>query len=95
LKVAPAEVEAVLQACPGVADVAVIGIKDDRCGEVPKAFIVPKDAKAPPALKDIQEYAKLHLSTFKIPEAMEIVSTIPKSASGKILRRSLRATAGA
>jgi len=90
LQVPPAEVEDVLQGHPAVADVAVIGVPDERAGELPKAFVVPKDAANPPSLEDILEYIRDRLAPYKAPAYIEIVEAIPKSASGKILRQKLR-----
>jgi 4-coumarate--CoA ligase len=87
-QVAPAEVEACLQAHSKVADVAVIGRKDDEAGEVPVAYVVPKDMT--PTLDELQAHVAAHLATYKQIRAVEVVDAIPKSASGKILRRVLR-----
>mmetsp|Transcript_29437 Transcript_29437/g.73998 ORF Transcript_29437/g.73998 Transcript_29437/m.73998 type:complete len:542 (-) Transcript_29437:178-1803(-) len=89
-QVAPAEVEASIQAHPGVADVAVIGASDTRAGEVVKAFVVAKDPAQPPTLADLQEHVLKSLAPYKAPVEMELVTEIPKSASGKILRRVLK-----
>lgn len=86
-QVAPAEVEAVLQSCPGVMDAAVIGVPDDAAGEVPVAFVVPQgEVRA----EDIAAYLRGHLASYKLPARIEFIEAIPKSASGKILRRLLR-----
>lgn len=88
-QVAPAELEAVLINHPGVADVAVIGVADEEAGEVPKAFIVraPGTEVTTEALKAliIEKLAK-----YKQLEQVAFIDAIPKSASGKILRRELR-----
>jgi acyl-CoA synthetase (AMP-forming)/AMP-acid ligase II len=86
-QVAPAEVEAVLQAYPGVLDAAVIGVPDDEAGEVPMAFVVVADGVEVAA---IAAYLRGQLSHYKQPKVIEIIDTVPKSASGKILRRVLR-----
>lgn len=89
-QVAPAELEALLITHPGVADVAVIGVPDEEAGEVPKAFIV----RAPNAdvdLEALQAFVLEHLSSYKQVREVAFVEAIPKSASGKILRRELRA----
>ncbi|MCU0898948.1 MAG: AMP-binding protein [Cypionkella sp.] len=86
-QVAPAEIEAVLQTCPGVLDAAVIGVPDDEAGEVPVAFVVPKgEVRA----EDISAYLRGHLATYKLPARIEFIEAVPKSASGKILRRVLK-----
>ncbi|MDU9002238.1 AMP-binding protein [Sedimentitalea todarodis] len=88
-QVAPAELEAELLTHPDIADVAVIGVADDEAGEVPMAFVVPA-ANAELTLDAVQDYLEGRLSHYKQVRRMEIVSEIPKSASGKILRRVLR-----
>ena len=88
-QVAPAEVEAVLLTHPAVADAAVIGIPDEEAGEVPKAFIVLKQDHQASA-EEIVSHVEAHLAHFKRPGEVEFVEEIPKSLSGKILRRVLR-----
>ena len=88
-QVAPAEVEAELLVLPGIADAAVIGVPDDEAGEVPMAFVV----LAAGAVQDtvaIQAGLRKRLASYKVPPRIEFVEAIPKSASGKILRRVLR-----
>ncbi len=88
-QVPPAELEALLLTHPAVADVAVIGVADDEAGELPKAFIVLKpDASA--TADELQEFVKGHVATYKQIRIVEFTDEIPKSASGKILRRMLR-----
>lgn len=94
-QVAPAELEAIIVTHPNVADVAVIGIPDDEAGELPKAFVVLKSASsdAPEtqtSADDIREFLKPHVATYKQIHEVEFIDSIPKSASGKILRRFLR-----
>jgi len=88
-QVPPAELEALLTTHPAVADAAVIGIPDDEAGELAKAFIVLKpDTEA--SADDIQEFVKGHVASYKQIRLVEFIEEIPKSASGKILRRFLR-----
>jgi len=89
-QVPPAELEALVVTHPAVADVAVIGIPDEEAGEIPKAFVVATEGQTP-TLESIQELVAEHLVSYKQVRALEIVESIPKSASGKILRRELRA----
>jgi acyl-CoA synthetase (AMP-forming)/AMP-acid ligase II len=89
-QVAPAELEALLVAHPAVADVAVVGIADEEAGEVPKAFVVPA-AGAKPALAELQAFLDGHVAHYKQIHGLALVEAIPKSPSGKILRRVLRA----
>jgi long-chain acyl-CoA synthetase len=86
--IAPAEIEALLFEHPGVADVAVIGRPDPEAGEVPKAFVVRKD----PALtvEALVEWARGRLAGYKTLHEVQFVDAIPKTASGKILRRVLK-----
>lgn len=83
----PAEVEAVLMAHPDVADVAVIGVEDDKWGEVPKAFVVSNN---PPSGDQLSAFAREKLAGFKVPKHYQFIDALPRNASGKILKRSLR-----
>ncbi|MCA9968052.1 MAG: hypothetical protein KC423_27590, partial [Anaerolineales bacterium] len=85
-QVAPAELEALLLGHPAIADVAVIPSPDDEAGEVPKAFIV---AKQEIDAEEIQEWVAAQVSPHKKIRRVEFVTEIPKSISGKILRRVL------
>ena len=89
-QVPPAELEALLVTHPGIVDAAVIGIADDEAGELPKAFIVPADPAKVPSLDDIQSFMSDHVASYKLIRLTEVLEAIPKSASGKILRRELR-----
>jgi 4-coumarate--CoA ligase len=88
-QVPPAELEALLLGNPAVADAAVIGIPDEEAGEVPKAFVVLKPG-AELTADDVHEFVDVHVAHYKRLREIEFVSEIPKSASGKILRRLLR-----
>jgi len=89
-QVPPAELEAVLVTHPAVADAAVIGVADLEAGELPKAFIALSPSAATPSLQDLQAHVAKHLASYKQIRALEVLDAIPKSASGKILRRELR-----
>lgn len=88
-QVPPAELEALIISHPKVADVAVIGVPDDEAGEIPKAFIVEMPDQTV-TLDEIQTLVGEHLVSYKQIRSLEILDAIPKSASGKILRRELR-----
>ncbi|MYE75066.1 MAG: 4-coumarate--CoA ligase family protein, partial [Acidimicrobiaceae bacterium] len=89
-QVPPAELEAVLITHPSVADAAVIGIPDEEAGELPKAFVTLAPGAEAPTLADLQSHVAEHLATYKQVRALAVLEAIPKSASGKILRRELR-----
>ncbi|MEM1231018.1 MAG: AMP-binding protein [Pseudomonadota bacterium] len=88
-QVAPAELEALLITHPKVADVAVIGIPDDEAGELPKAFVTAAPGEMV-SLEEIQALVSEHLVSYKQIRELEVIDAIPKSASGKILRKDLR-----
>jgi acyl-CoA synthetase (AMP-forming)/AMP-acid ligase II len=81
----PAEVEQTLLRADGVQDVAVIGVPDERMGEVGKAFVVGETSEGA-----LLEFAKSRLANFKIPRSVEFVETLPRNLSGKVLKNELR-----
>ena len=87
-QVAPAELEATLIAMEGVSDAAVIGLPDDDAGELPIAFVIRSEGGPDEAA--IQAHFAENLATYKQLHQIRFVDEIPKSASGKILRRFLR-----
>lgn len=89
-QVPPAELEALLIEHPDIADAAVIGVKDEEAGELPKAFVVRSPGQAITD-EQIKAYVAEHVATYKQVRLVEFIDAIPKSASGKILRRELRA----
>ncbi len=86
MQVAPAEIEAVLLSHPAVADAAVVPSPDEEAGEVPKAFLVLKGEATP---EEIQAWVAERVAPHKRLRRVEIIGQIPKSLSGKILRRVL------
>jgi acyl-CoA synthetase (AMP-forming)/AMP-acid ligase II len=85
-QVAPAELESLLLKHPRIADVAVIPVPDEDSGEVPKAIVVKKDALTE---QEVMEYLLPHVAHYKRVRHVAFVDAIPKSPSGKILRRVL------
>ena len=85
-QVAPAELEDLLLSHPSVADVAVIPVPDEEAGEVPKAFVVQAGDVDPETLMD---FVAARVAPYKKVRVVEFLDEIPKSASGKILRRFL------
>ncbi len=88
-QIAPAELEALLLSHPAVIDAAVIGVRDDEGEEVPKAFVVAA-ANAEVSAEDVMAFVSAHVAPYKKVRRVEFVDSIPKSSSGKILRRQLR-----
>ncbi len=83
----PAELEAILITHPAVADCAVIGVPDEEAGELPKAFVVCSGEVED---DEILEFVAAKVSPQKKIRLLERIEAIPKSASGKILRRQLK-----
>ena len=89
--VAPTEIEQVLLGHPAVAETAVVGVPDERWGEIGVAFVVARDGVATDDVA-LTDWCRTQLAPFKVPKAIEFVSSIPRSASAKVLRRELAAT---
>ena len=90
----PAEVETALIDHPGIADVVVIGLRDEEWGRRVHAVIEPRDPAAPPTLDDVVAFAKSRLAAYKVPKTIEIVEAIPRSAATKVNRGALVAQRG-
>ncbi len=90
----PAEVEAALIEHPAIADVVVIGLRDERWGRRVHAVIEPADPAAPPAPEEVVAYAKGRLAPYKVPKTIETVDALPRSAATKINRGALVAARG-
>ncbi|XP_076765643.1 luciferin 4-monooxygenase [Xylocopa sonorina] len=89
-QVPPAEMEAVLLMCPEVKDAAVIGLPDEAAGELPTAFIVKQEGSNI-TTEELHKFVNERVSSYKrLRGGIKFVETIPKTASGKILRRVLR-----
>jgi acyl-CoA synthetase (AMP-forming)/AMP-acid ligase II len=89
-QVAPAELEALLLSSPDVADVAVIGVRDEDGEEVPKAYVVVQEGRELDE-QGVKDYVAARVAPHKKVRRVEFVGAIPKSSSGKILRKDLRA----
>ena len=85
----PVEVEAVLAAHPGVAEIAVVPRPDDVMGEIGVAFVVARDAAAPPTLDDLRTFGATELAHHKLPEQLIVIDALPLTPAEKIDRRAL------
>jgi HIP---CoA ligase len=90
----PAEVEQLIARHPAVSEAAVIGVPDDRLGEVCRAYVIPRPGtEIDPA--EIIEFCRERLANFKVPRSVAIVAELPRNAGGKVLKYVLRAEAAA
>jgi len=85
----PAEVESVLYTHPAVADIAVIGLPDERWGEAVTAVAVLHEG-AGLTLEELREFAADSLARYKLPSRLEIVDILPRNPAGKVLKFDLR-----
>ncbi|MEP3454889.1 AMP-binding protein [Tateyamaria sp.] len=86
--VAPNEIEDVISTLPGVVQVGVIGIEDEKTGETPVAFVVASDENL--TADDITAACRAQLTNYKVPKQIRFVDDVPVTLSGKVLRRQLR-----
>jgi fatty-acyl-CoA synthase/long-chain acyl-CoA synthetase len=91
MNVSPAEIEAALEHHPGVFDVAVFAIPSEEWGESVHAAIVKDPAWPNLTEDDVIQFAREHLAGYKIPRSVSFMSELPRTGSGKLLKRELRA----
>jgi long-chain acyl-CoA synthetase len=84
----PAEVENVLAAHPDVADVAVVGVPDERWGEIVTAVVVSRGSSV--SLEELQQFSRERLAGFKVPRRLYLVANLPRNAAGKVQKHVLR-----
>jgi len=88
MKFFPQEVESVLAQHPSVKEAAVFGVPHDRTGEAARARVVLEPgADAEAAERELRQHCAAHLATYKVPEKIEFVNALPRTASGKVLHR--------
>ena len=85
----PAEIERILDAHPAVAEASVIGVSDERLGEVGMAFIIPSHGASPTAA-EMTSWARERLANYKVPRHWRFVADLPRNASGKVRKFLLR-----
>ncbi len=90
INIYPREIEEVIDSFPGVGVSAVIGVPDEKSGEVPVAYIEPDEEQGPPDLTRLKAHLREHLANYKIPKAFHLVDELPKNATGKVLKRALK-----
>jgi len=88
----PAEIEGILLRYPTVSQAAVIGVPDDRLGEVGMAFVVPRAGTSVDPV-DLMAWARDQMANYKVPRSIEVVDALPLNASGKVLKTELRSRA--
>jgi HIP---CoA ligase len=88
----PAEIEGTMLRHPAVAQAAVVGVSDDRMGEVGMAFIVPRPGASIDA-DELIAWCRREMANYKVPRRVEVVGSLPLNASGKVLKHELRAKA--
>jgi acyl-CoA synthetase (AMP-forming)/AMP-acid ligase II len=84
----PAEVEQALARLPGVVESAVVGVPDERLGEVGKVFVVRRGPEL--STEDVLAHCKTLLANYKMPRQVEFIDQLPRNASGKVLKIQLR-----
>ncbi|PYR84971.1 MAG: long-chain fatty acid--CoA ligase [Acidobacteria bacterium] len=88
----PREIEEILAQHPKVKEVAVIGVKDEIRGEVPKAFVIVRDGMSVEE-KELRSFCRSNLANYKVPKYIELVADLPRTPTGKVLKRMLSAAA--
>jgi acyl-CoA synthetase (AMP-forming)/AMP-acid ligase II len=86
----PAEIEGFLLEHPAVAQAAVIGVPDERMGQVGKAFIVTKDGGPSISGDDLIDWSRRRMAGFKVPRSVEFLDKLPLNATGKVMKDRLR-----
>jgi len=89
INIYPKEIEDVIDSFPGVGASAVIGVPDEKNGEVPVAYIEPEEGMMRDLAK-LKAHLREHLANFKIPRKLHFIEELPKNATGKVLKRVLR-----
>jgi fatty-acyl-CoA synthase len=86
----PTEVEEFLRSHPGLLDVQVIGVPDDRYGEEVMAWVIPRDGTEPPTAEALRDFCAGRLATYKIPRYVKVVDAFPLTVTGKVRKTEMR-----
>jgi fatty-acyl-CoA synthase len=86
----PTEVEQVLYRHPKISELAVIGVPDEKWGEVPMAVVVLRDTADSLTIEEVQEFCSDKLARYKTPKHLKVIDQLPRNATGKILKRMLK-----
>ncbi|MFF4217490.1 AMP-binding protein [Streptomyces nondiastaticus] len=90
----PAEVEQLLARHPGIAEAAVVGVPDQRLGEVGRAYVVRRGGGPAPSADELIAWARREMAAYKVPREVEFVPGLPRNASGKVVKGGLRPPGG-
>ncbi|MGV0646274.1 FadD3 family acyl-CoA ligase [Mycolicibacterium sp. XJ2546] len=90
----PAEIEGFLLEHPGVVQAAVIGVPDERLGQVGKAFVVRKDGTGAVSAEDLIAWSRERMAGFKVPRYVEFLDELPMNATGKVMKDRLQDNSG-
>jgi long-chain acyl-CoA synthetase len=90
INIYPREIEEIVDVFEGVASSAVIGIVDEKSGEVPVVYVELEENVALLDEAGLKKYMREHLANYKIPKQIHVVSALPKNATGKVLKRVLK-----
>lgn len=85
----PREIEEALVQHPAIREAAVIGVPDEVRGEVPKAYVIPVEGSAPDE-RELRKFCREHIAAYKVPKTFVIVEDLPRTPSGKVLKRELK-----
>ena len=89
MNVYPAEIEAVLDQHPGIYEVAVFGIPSEQWGEIVHATVV-RSPGVPLTAEEVTDFAREQLASYKVPRSVDFTDELPRTGSGKVLKRQLR-----
>jgi long-chain acyl-CoA synthetase len=90
INIYPREIEEVIDRFEGVKASAVVGIPDEKSGEIPVAYIELEEENGSLDEAALKRYMRDHLANYKIPKHLHLIETLPKNATGKVLKRVLK-----